>query len=112
MQKREVFTPARADDTLCLQERIIILLQHDNDFEIGSTFKSKDRESREMTCGRTAQSLDDHFDEYSPTPAYSELEVIGVTLGEMHLKPLIEVGFNQFLLTESGFLAEKQGKPA
>jgi hypothetical protein len=38
MQKREVFTPALAVDTLCLQERIIMLLQHDNDFEIGSTF--------------------------------------------------------------------------
>jgi folate-dependent phosphoribosylglycinamide formyltransferase PurN len=72
-----------------------------------TTFKSKDRESREMTCERIAQSLDDHFNKYSQTLGYRELEIVGAMLGEMYLKSFILLGFNKFFLTEAGFLAEK-----
>lgn len=75
--------------------------------EIITTFQAGDLESLEMACERIVQSLDEHHNDYSQTPGYSELMVIGVSLGDVSLKPFLELNFDQFSRTNKGFIAKK-----
>lgn len=75
--------------------------------EIITTFQARDLESLEMACERIVQSLDEHHNDCSQTPGYSELMVIGVSLGNVSLKPFLELNFDQFLRTNKGFIAKK-----
>lgn len=72
-----------------------------------TTFPARELEPLEMTCERILQSLDEHHNDCSQTPGYSELNVIGVSLGEVSLKPFLELNFDQFLRTDKGFNAKK-----
>ena len=81
--------------------------QSSNGVKIITTFPTRERESLGMVCERIVQSLDDHHNEYSQTPGYSELRVIGVSLGDVSLKPFLELNFDQFVQTATGFIARK-----
>lgn len=71
-------------------------------------FQSKPGESTEQSCERIVQSLDEHHNEYSQTPGYTELMIIGASLSKISLTPFLELEFNQFFSTETGFVAKKQ----
>ncbi|UMR30207.1 hypothetical protein MJ904_24975 [Massilia sp. MB5] len=75
-----------------------------------TTFQTREGESLVMACERIVQSLDDHYNERSQTPGYSELAVIGVSLGEVSLRPFWELDFDEFLRTATGFIAKKAGQ--
>lgn len=72
-----------------------------------TTFPKRDDESLGAVCQRIVQSLDQHHDEYSQSPAYNELDVIGVSLGDISLAPFLDLGFSEFLQTSNGFVARK-----
>jgi 6-pyruvoyl-tetrahydropterin synthase len=72
-----------------------------------TTFQTQESETLDHICKRIVQSLDDHHNEQSQSPAYCELLVIGVSLGEVHLKPFLELGFDQFEQMDTGFIARK-----
>ena len=72
-----------------------------------TTFKAKERELYAAVCERIVQSLDDHYNENSQSLGYSELEVTGVSLSEVSLRPFLELKFDQFLVTSTGFIANK-----
>lgn len=73
-----------------------------------TTFTAKDGETRATTCERIVASLDDHFNEYSQTPGYHELNVIGVPLEEVDTVHLKTLGFIEFISTRSGFITRKR----
>jgi hypothetical protein len=75
-----------------------------------TTFQARKQESLAMACERILQSLDEHYNECSQTPGYSELMVIGVSLDDVSLKPFLELNFNQFLRTATGFIAKKSSQ--
>ncbi len=77
-----------------------------------TTFQAKEGESLLMACERIVQSLDGHFDEHSQIPAYTELNVIGVSLGDVALEPFLELNFSEFVRTATGFIAKKARDPA
>jgi hypothetical protein len=72
-----------------------------------TTFQAREGESLAMVCERIVQSLDDHHNEHSQTPGYRELRVIGVSLGDVSLQPFLELHFDQFVRTATGFIARK-----
>lgn len=72
-----------------------------------TTFPMKECESLEIAFERIVYSLDEHHNECSQSPAYRELVIIGVLLGAVSLKPLLELNFNQFVATTTGFNAKK-----
>ncbi|GAB2878617.1 hypothetical protein GCM10027277_54790 [Pseudoduganella ginsengisoli] len=74
-----------------------------------TTFQPREGESLVMACERIVQSLDDHYNERSQTPGYSELAVIGVSLGEVSLRPFWELNFDEFVRTATGFIARRRG---
>lgn len=74
-----------------------------------TTFQAKEGESLVKACERIVQSLDDHYNEHSQTPGYSELAVIGVSLGDVSLRPFLELNFDEFVRTATGFIAKKVG---
>lgn len=75
-----------------------------------TTFQKREGESLVMACGRIVQSLDDHYDEHSQTPGYTELNVIGVSLGEVSLSQFLELNFDEFVRTATGFIAKKSAR--
>lgn len=83
--------------------------QSSGEVELITTFQAREGESLAMVCERIVQSLDDHHNEYAQTPGYRELRVIGVSLGDVSLKPFLELDFDQFLCTATGFIARKSG---
>lgn len=72
-----------------------------------TTFPLRDGESRADACERIIDSLDQHHNEFAQRPPYSELVVIGLSLSDVSLKPFVELGFTEFLLTSAGFTARK-----
>lgn len=72
-----------------------------------TTFPKREPESLGVACERIMQSLDEHHNECSQTPGYKELVIIGVSLGDVSLKPFLELGFIHFLATTTGFIAKK-----
>lgn len=72
-----------------------------------TTFEARELETAGSTCERILQSLDDHHNEHSQTPGYSVLIVVGVSLGDISLKPFLELDFSQFEQTPTGFIARK-----
>lgn len=76
-----------------------------------TTFDAKEAESYELTCERIVHSLDQHHDGYAQSPEYNELNVIGVSLGSILLKGFLELGFDLFEQTPSGFVAKKSKLP-
>lgn len=75
-----------------------------------TTFHLRGNESLSATCERIVQSLDDHHNESSQTPAYCELIVFGLSLAGVSLKPFLELGFEEFVETSTGFIAKKMPK--
>jgi hypothetical protein len=73
-------------------------------------FQTRDGESLVMACERIVLSLDDHYNEHSQTPGYTELNVIGVSLGDVSLRPFLELNFDEFVRTDTGFIAKKVQK--
>ena len=73
-------------------------------------FQTRDGESLVMACERIVLSLDDHYNEHSQTPGYTELTVIGVSLGDVSLRPFLELNFDEFVRTDTGFIAKKVQK--
>jgi hypothetical protein len=72
-------------------------------------FAAKKDEPIETACDRIVQSLDEHHNDFSQTPGYSWLRVIGVSLEEVNLKSFLDLNFDHFCLTSNGFLAKKIG---
>ncbi len=72
-----------------------------------TTFPARERESKEKCCERIVGSLDDHHNDFSQTPGYTELVVIGVFMNEVSQQPFLSLGFNRFLPTDAGFVAKK-----
>ncbi|WP_426173001.1 hypothetical protein [Massilia sp. TWR1-2-2] len=70
-------------------------------------FPLRGNESPRTACERIVQSLDEHHDECSQTPAYDELTVVGVGIDEVSLAPFVELGFTQFQVSTLGFIAKK-----
>ena len=75
-----------------------------------TTFQTRKGESLVMACERIVLSLDDHYNEHSQTPGYTELNVIGVSLGDVSLRPFLELNFDEFARTTTGFTAKKVQK--
>lgn len=74
-----------------------------------TAFPMRVGESCAATCERIVESLDQHHDEHSQTPGYTDLAVIGLSLGDVSLKPFLELGFSEFAQTANGFIARKTG---
>ncbi|MCL2644230.1 MAG: hypothetical protein FWD51_02095 [Betaproteobacteria bacterium] len=74
-----------------------------------TTFQAKEGELLKTVCERIVLSLEDHYNEYSQIPSYNELKVIGISLTDVSLKPFLKLNFDEFLVTETGFIARKSG---
>jgi hypothetical protein len=73
-----------------------------------TTFPRRVNESDSELVGRIIYSLDQHFDEFSQTTPYTEVSVLGVSLGELKFNENFErVGFVKFTETPFGFRAFK-----
>jgi hypothetical protein len=120
-----VLEPMPADECLSLRERMPVWIidspqnrsavakirtsKSPEESEV-TTFQTKDGESLAMACERIVQSLDEHYNEHSQTPGYTELNVIGVSLGDVSLSPFLQLNFDEFVRTATGFIAKKVQK--
>jgi hypothetical protein len=75
--------------------------------EYVTTFMTRHGESKPAVCERILFSLDDHFNECSCIGGYNDLNVIGVDLGDVSLKPFLELGFSTFSVDSDGFIARR-----
>ena len=74
-----------------------------------TTFPARQGESLEAVCERIVPSLDQHFDEHAQAVPYNELQVIGVSVCNISLRPFLDLGFCEFRnIPCNGFLAQKQ----
>lgn len=72
-----------------------------------TVFQIRENELLSSVCERIVQSVDDHHNEFSQTPGYSELDVFGVSLADVSLRPFMELGFEEFVKSSTGFIARK-----
>jgi hypothetical protein len=72
-----------------------------------TTFKASENASRLETCLGILVTVDLHHGEYSSTPPYSELEVIGVPLTNEVKSAIRDLGFGGFEATAEGFRARR-----
>lgn len=73
-----------------------------------TTFPARGSELPVQACERMLPSLDEHHDGDSQRPAYNTLQVIGVGLDDISRSSFHAVGFDQFLPTDTGFIAIKR----
>jgi hypothetical protein len=72
-----------------------------------TTFKAPENASQLETCLGILATVDLHHGEYSSTPPYSELEVIGVPLTDEVKSAIRDLGFGRFEATAEGFRATR-----
>lgn len=72
-----------------------------------TTFEIKSGEALEQAFERIVLSMDYHYNDSSQDVGYKKLLVIGVSLANVSLKPLILLGFSKFEITSDGFFAMK-----
>jgi hypothetical protein len=83
--------------------------QHPNhQIESGiTTFKSSGNESRLENCLNILETIDLHHKQYSSSPPYSVLEIIGLSLTNEVKSSIEDLGFGTFETTVEGFRATR-----
>ena len=72
-----------------------------------TTFLERRNDEKSASISRILYSLDEHHNEVSQEPPYSELHVFGANLREVDQAAFRELGFNRYDRTEFGFIAYK-----
>lgn len=72
-----------------------------------TSFEAFSGESREETCIRILETVDDHHGEWSHDPPWSEIEIIGVGFTPRLQAAFVEFGAESFTSTGSGFIAKR-----